>query len=648
MQVQAGNPYPLGATVRDGGVNFALYAAHASEVTLCLFLPQEVALPLTAREGFIWHGFVAGLDAGTHYGFRVVPQAGAKGNPQKLLLDPCAREVSHKPDFSTPEALAFYQDNAQENASMAPKSVVVAGEAFAWQGDAPLNRPWAQVVIYEAQVKGLTRQFPDLSNAGTYQALADSRVIDYLQSLGITALELLPVQMHIDEIHLQQKGLRNYWGYNTVAPFALEPDYSATAAGKEARAAFKSAVQALHQAGIEVYLDIVFNHTAEQDADGPILCQKGIDATTWYWHDAAGELENWTGCGNSLKVANAAVSRWVLDCLRYWVKEFHVDGFRFDLGTLLGREPAFATQAAFFNALQQDSTLTRSKLIAEPWDIGEGGYQLGQFPYPFAEWNDQFRDVMRRFWVLEDGDLGEFCTRFAGSADLFAPSDREPAQSIHFICAHDGFTLEDLVSYDHKHNELNDEGNRDGHAENFSANHGVEGTTADAEITARREDTVRAVLASVLLAKGTPMLLAGDEFGHSQGGNNNAYCQDNALTWLDWAQANAARREYVEALIALRKRLPWTNDNRWFNAQDVAWLNTAARAMTPADWHNQEVKAMQIQIAEFLLVINGKAQAQTFQLPSISWCMQLAANADYALNNQELTVFRKGVWILQT
>lgn len=648
MQVQTGNPYPLGATVRDGGVNFALYAAHASEVTLCLFLPQEVALPLTAREGFIWYGFVAGLDAGTHYGFRVVPQAGAKGNPRKLLLDPYAREVSHKPDFTTPEALACYQDNAQENAAMAPKSVVVASEAFAWQGDAPLNLPWAQVVIYEAQVKGLTRQFPYLANAGSYQALADSRVIDYLQALGITALELLPVQMHIDEIHLQQKGLRNYWGYNTVAPFALELDYSATDDGKEARAAFKGAVKALHQSGIEVYLDVVFNHTAEQDAVGPIMCQKGIDAATWYWHDAEGALENWTGCGNSLKVANALVSRWVLDSLRYWVREFHVDGFRFDLGTLLGREPAFTTQAAFFNALQQDPTLMHTKLIAEPWDIGEGGYQLGQFPYPFAEWNDQFRDVMRRFWVLENGALGEFCTRFAGSADLLASSDRKPAQSIHFICAHDGFTLEDLVSYDHKHNALNDEGNRDGHAENFSANHGVEGVTADAEITARREDTARAVLASVLLAKGTPMLLAGDEFGHSQGGNNNAYCQDNALTWLDWAQANVARREYVEALIALRKRLPWTNDNRWFNAQDVAWLNTEARAMTLADWHNQEVKAMQIHIGEFLLVINAKTQAQSFQLPLMSWRMRLAPNADYALKNQELTVFRKGVWILQT
>ena len=522
----------------------------------------------------------------------------------------------------------------------------MAGKSrFNWGNDRHPNTPWGRTVLYEAHVKGLTKQFPHLKHKGTYQALSDPRLVDYLKKLGITAVELLPIHQHLDEYHLQRQGLSNYWGYNTYSHFAVEPSYAVNPANAEDE--LKKAVRTLHKAGIEVILDVVYNHTAEQDGQGPMLCQRGIDNTLWYWLNGDGYYENWSGCGNTLNIVRRDVTRWAADSLRYWVEEFHVDGFRFDLGTVLGREPDFQAYGRFFQVVYQDPVLASRKLIVEAWDIGEGGYHLGNFPQPFAEWNGRFRDDMRAFWVWESGSLGAFAERLAGSSDIFCHSGRRPSASINFITAHDGFTLHDLVSYNEKHNVANGEENRDGHNENISYNHGVEGETYDIHVLNDREYTAKALLASLLMANGTPMLLAGDEFGNSQGGNNNGYCQDNSISWLDWPDKRHGLQTYVQELIAVRNRIRLLNEDQWWNEQRVQWLSSDGLAMGETCWHNRGIKAMQVLIdGEWLLLVNAKRSQQLFNLPQGQWEMSCVPSKKFNYNSAKCTVEHMGIWIL--
>lgn len=645
-----GLPYPLGATVRDGGVNFAVFSSSAEKIELCLFDGgNETRFTLPVHSGSVFHGFAAGIGVGQRYGYRVYgthyPELGLFFNPQKLLLDPYAKAVEGRPQYRNEAELAwFHYRDTRDNAERAPKSVVVESSTFDWEGDSRPNVPWAKTVIYEAHVKGLTKLMPDVEHAGTYAALADQQVIGRLKDLGITAIELLPIQMHLDEYHLQQRGLSNYWGYNTYAHFTAEPLYAANP--HDAADELRRAVKALHKAGIEVILDVVYNHTAEQDWEtGLMLCQRGIDNPAWYWMSCNGYC-NWTGCGNTVQIAERNVARWVADSLRYWVQEFHIDGFRFDLGTVLGREPDFHSNARFFQTAFQDPVLAECKLIAEPWDIGGGGYRLGQFPYPFAEWNDRFRDDMRAFWIQGSGNLGVFAERLAGSSDIFRQHGRRPFSGINFITAHDGFTLRDLVSYNEKHNEANGEGNRDGHNHNLSWNHGIEGETADKAVCRARTHTAKALLASLMLANGTPMLTAGDECGNSQQGNNNGYCQDNASTWIDWSRRDEALENYTRELSAVRREIPLLNEDAWWQPERVRWLNADGLEMNTRDWDDKNTKALQIQIDKnILLLVNAKQDTQRFMLPQARWTCRLAPSDDYALTPAECSVHHAGIWI---
>ncbi len=446
----------------------------------------------------------------------------------------------------------------------------------------------------------------------------------YLKELGVTAVELLPVNFHINEPHLQTRGLQNYWGYNPLAMFAVEPKYAAT---NNPLAEFKAMVKAFHKAGIEVILDVVFNHSAESEQTYPTFCQRGIDDQTYYWRNDSGHYINWTGCGNMLNLSSDVGRKWVVDCLRSWVEQCHVDGFRFDLASVLGRDtPDFNASAQLFIDIKNEPSLQNIKLIAEPWDIGHYGYQVGQFPSYFAEWNDRFRDDLCRFWLWKSGEIGAFAERFAGSSDLFKKNDRLPHTTLNFITAHDGFTLKDLVSYNQKHNEANGEENRDGRNENYSYNHGIEGSTenlAEPQKSAVENDRTFAqsgLLMSLLLANGTPMLLAGDEFGNTQYGNNNAYCQDNEITWLKWANFNEELFELTKQTIALRKQIGSLNRDQWWSGENVQWLNIAGEPMTVEDWQNRETKALQIVLDNrWLLLINAKSKSQAFCLPVGEW-----------------------------
>ena len=651
-RIEEGAPYPMGVSLTEEGANFALFSIHAEKVELCLFdKGKETRLEMPSRRGSVFYGFVPEVEAGQRYGFRVYGRADAPSgscfNPNKLLIDPYSKKIDGKPSYRDDEEMAWFRpEDGRDNAAMAPKSVVVGDDGFDWSDDRRPNHPWGRTIVYEAHVKGFTKQFPDLEHAGTYQALTDPRVIDYLKNLGVTAVELLPVHQHLDEYHLQKMGLSNYWGYNTYSHFAVEPSYAADA--ERAAEEFKQAVKTLHQAGLEVILDVVYNHTAEQDEKGPMLCQRGIDNALWYWMKPDGSYENWSGCGNTLNIVRRDVTRWAADSLRYWAEEFHVDGFRFDLGTVLGREPDFQAYGRFFQVVYQDPVLARCKLIVEAWDIGEGGYHLGNFPQPFAEWNGRFRDDMRAFWVWESGNLGAFAERLAGSSDIFNHSGRHPSASINFITAHDGFTLRDLVSYNEKHNHANGEDNRDGHNENISYNHGIEGETEDAAILEDRSYTAKALLASLFLANGTPMLLAGDEFGNSQQGNNNSYCQDNPITWLDWQQADEALQGYTRDLIRLRQEIKLLGDDVWWKQERVRWLNIQGEPMSELCWHNRGAKAMQIVLDdEWLLSINAKRSRQIFNLPQGSWQLSCVPSEKFNYNeNGKLTVEHMGIWVL--
>lgn len=650
FSISKGSPYPMGATLKDNGVNFALFSSRAEKVELCLFDDngKETRLTLPDVDRHIHFGFVEGLQAGQRYGYRVYgsyyPELGLFFNPKKLLADPYARDIDGTLHYRNPEELAWLRyDDQRDNAAIAPKSVVTAPSTFDWQDDRFPDIPWPDTVIYEAHVKGLTKLIPGLEHAGTYAALADPKVIAYLKELGITAVELLPVQLHLDEYHLQQNGLSNYWGYNTYSHFSVEPSYAVDP--KNAADELRCAVRALHAAGIEVFLDIVFNHTAEQDRSvGLMLSQRGIDNPAWYWQEANCSYSNWSGTGNTLQLSERNVTRWLMDSLRYWVQEFHIDGFRFDLAVVLGREPGFNTYGRLFQAIYQDPVLATRKMIAEPWDIGPGGYQVGHFPPPFAEWNDRFRDDMRAFWVQESGNLGAFAERLAGSSDLFRHHGRTPVEGINFICSHDGFTLRDLVSYNEKHNEANGEQNRDGHSHNLSWNHGEEGGTDNAEILKLREYTSKALLSSLFLANGTPMLLSGDEFGNSQNGNNNGYCQDNAITWLDWRARDAELESYVQKLLALRRDIALLHEDAWWDDR-VHWM-TAEGLEMHKHWENRSSKAMQVLLDdEWLLLVNAKRSTQMFYLPTGSWKCHLAPSEDYEHNHSECRVGHMGIWI---
>ena len=627
-----GKPSPMGySQTRENGLkisNFALFSSAADAVELCLFRDGKESCFAMSRTDNIWHVAIEGVELNDEYAFRITGKNDRTlANPQKLMLDPYAKAVTHKPDLSSLEARSiFLLNDERDNAAVAPKGRIV-DEYFDWSGDCKPSIPWAQTIVYELNVKGfsqLNSRIPE-NIRGTYAALAHPENIAYFKSLGITSLELLPVNFFIDEPHLQEKGLRNYWGYNPLAIFALEPSYAADQ--KHPLNEFKSMVKALHQAGIEVILDVVFNHTAESEKSFPTFCQRGIDDKTYYWQNEHGDYINWTGCGNMLNLANDVTRKWVLDCLRYWVTECHVDGFRFDLATVLGREtPDFNPNAQLFAEMEQDDVLQQIKLIAEPWDIGYYGYQVGYFPAYFSQWNDRFRDDMCRFWLWQSGEVGAFAERFAGSSDIFKREGRLPHGSLNFITAHDGFTLRDLVSYNHKHNDANGEENRDGRNENYSYNHGIEGSQLDladecqSAVEKRRVLSEKALLGSLLLSNGVPMLLAGDEFGNTQYGNNNGYCQDNEITWLKWDNFNQTLFDFTKQTIVLRKKIQSLQQGAWWSDENVEWLNTGGNPMTLDDWHNRESKALQVMLdGKYLFLINAKTEPQSFYLPNGKW-----------------------------
>ena len=627
-----GKPSPMGySQTLENGLkisNFVLFSSAADAIELCLFRDGKESRFAMSRTNDIWHVAIEGVELNDEYAFRITGKNDRTlANPQKLMLDPYAKAVNHKPDLSSPESRSiFLLNDGRDNAPVAPKGRII-DEHFDWSGDCKPSIPWAQTIVYELNVKGFSQLNPRIPEniRGTYAALAHPENIAYFKSLGITSLELLPVNFFIDEPHLQEKGLRNYWGYNPLAMFALEPSYAADQ--NQPLNEFKSMVKALHQAGIEVILDVVFNHTAESEKTFPTFCQRGIDDKTYYWQNEHGDYTNWTGCGNMLNLANDVTRKWVLDCLRYWVTECHVDGFRFDLATVLGREtPDFNPHAQLFAEMEQDEGLQQIKLIAEPWDIGHYGYQVGYFPAYFSQWNDRFRDDMCRFWLWQSGEVGAFAERFAGSSDIFKREGRLPHGSLNFITAHDGFTLRDLVSYNHKHNEANGEENRDGRNENYSYNHGVEGSQLDladewqSAVENNRVLSEKGLLGSLLLANGVPMLLAGDEFGNTQYGNNNAYCQDNEITWLKWEHFNQTLFDFTKQIIALRKKIQSLQQDAWWSDENVAWLNCGGNPMTLDDWHNRESKALQVMLdGRYLFLINAKTEAQSFYLPNGRW-----------------------------
>lgn len=649
--LETGRPWPLGSRWDGAGVNFALFSAHAARVELCLLDGgQERRLTLPGKTDQVWHGYLPGARPGLRYGYRVYgPEEGAEyveyaavpGNrfdPRRLLLDPYARELAGGRQLSQADSGA---------GDAAVRSLLISRVAdtapFDWGDDAPPAIPLADSVIYEIHVKGATQTHPDVPEAqrGTYAGLASPAMLQHFKKLGVTALELLPVHAFIDEPRLASSGLKNYWGYNTLAFFAPESRY----AGGEQPVIdeFRTMVRTLHREGIEIILDVVFNHTAESDESGPTLSFRGIDNVSYYRLPADDPMryENFSGCGNTLNLSHPRVLQLVMDALRYWVEEMHVDGFRFDLATALTRE------SAFLAAIRQDPVLQRVKLIAEPWDLGMDGYRLGRFPPGWSEWNDRFRDDVRAFWLTGEAGIGALAQRLAGSSEVFRHDGRPPQAGINFITAHDGFTLRDLVSYRHKHNAANGENNRDGHSHNFSSNCGVEGDSDDPVVNGCRRHLQRALLATLFAAQGVPMLQGGDEIGRTQRGNNNAYCQDNPLTWLDWTRADHELFDFTAGLIALRKRLPHLRRRAWLSGRatadgrrDVIWQHAEGREMRQDDWQATPSGAQQNTLGcllddtagKLLLLFNRGADAQNFVLPPGRWHMlcDTAADASFA------------------
>ncbi|RDD63954.1 glycogen debranching enzyme GlgX [Ferruginivarius sediminum] len=637
-RVLPGSAYPLGATWDGKGANFALFSAHAEKVELCIFdrrgqrEVERIVLPEYTHE--VWHGYLPDARPGMLYGYRVhgpyAPQEGHRFNPNKLLLDPYAKAIRGRLRWS--DAHFGYRVGSsrgdlsfdrRDNASGMPKCVVV-DPAFTWNSEVAPRRPWSETIIYEMHPRGFTMQREDLPDKlrGTFAGLSEPAIVGYLADLGITAVELLPVQAFVEDRHLVQQGLTNYWGYNTISFFAPHPAYLASGEVGE----FKTLVRRLHDAGIEIILDVVYNHTAEGNELGPTLSFRGIDNKSYYRlnPDEPRLYADTTGCGNMLNVHHPRVLQLITDSLRYWVQEMGVDGFRFDLAPTLAREyNDFDSHANFLDAVRQDPVLSRVKLIAEPWDVGHDGHQLGHFPPGWSEWNDRYRDTVRRFWRGEEGVIGELATRLTGSADIFDHRGRRPWASINFVTAHDGFTLNDLVSYEEKHNEANGEDNEDGHDDNLSWNCGVEGASDDPDVRRLRRQQQRNFLATLMLSQGVPMLLAGDEFGNGQSGNNNAYCQDNAIGWLNWPEADEQLTGFVRRLTALRRRHPALRRRQFFTGditrggrlKDVTWLTPEGREPTEADWDFPEARCLGFVLAgeagDYFLTPAGSQEPDT-------------------------------------
>jgi isoamylase len=646
-----GVPFACGAMWDGKGTNFALFSAHATKVELCLFdrdgRREEQRIELPEYTDQIWHGYLPGVGPGTVYGYRVHgpydPEAGHRFNPNKLLLDPCAR--AHTGSIKWDPACFGYTIGAEgddlsfderDSAPFVPKSVVIDPN-FDWHGE-PRRRfiPWEHTVIYEAHVKGFTKRHPAVPEhlRGTYPGLGVKEVIEYVKSLGVTAIELLPVHTFLDDNHLIERGLANYWGYNSIGYFAPDPRYSADRANSLRE--FKEMVARIHDAGLEVILDVVYNHTAEGNERGPTLSFRGIDNASYYrlLPDKKRYYINDTGTGNTLNLSHPRVIQMVTDSLRYWVKEMHVDGFRFDLGTILAREPnGFDNQSGYLKAVCQDPVLATVKLIAEPWDCGPGGYQVGEFPPGWSEWNDRYRDTVRDFWK-GSVPAAALAPRLAASGDIFNKWGRRPAASINFITAHDGFTLHDLVSYNEKRNAANKENNQDGHNDNRSWNHGVEGPSDDPEINRLRDRQMRNFLATLLLSQGTPMMLAGDEFARTQGGNNNAYCQDNEISWLNWdiPERGRALIRFVQKLTGLRHKYPVLRRTRFLTGEyseeldvkDLTWVNANSTELNGDDWQDGNMRC-------FGMLIDGRAQTTGVRKRGEEATMLLIVNSHHDL-----------------
>jgi isoamylase len=663
MRVWPGNSYPLGATWDGKGVNFALFSEHATGVELCLFDTVDAdkethRIPLTEHTDQVWHAYLPEVLPGQLYGYRVhgpyTPEQGHRFNPNKIVLDPYARSIGrdvHWADelfgYRIGDPEADLSCDERDSTAYAPLAVVI-DTAYTWGDDRPPRTPWNKTIIYEVHVKGFTQLHPDIPERlrGTYAGLASEAAIQHLIRLGITAVELLPVHHFLKDRHLMERGLTNYWGYNTLSYFAPESRYAAPHLPQDAVQQFKMMVAALHGAGIEVILDVVYNHTAEGSHLGPTLSLRGIDNVAYYKLSPEDPryYMDYTGCGNSLNMRHPRVLQLIMDSLRYWTTEMHVDGFRFDLASTLARELYEVDRlGAFFDIIHQDPILSQLKLIAEPWDLGVGGYQVGNFPVLWSEWNGKYRDVVRRFWKGDGDLLSEFATRLSGSSDLYQGDGRKPYASINFVTCHDGFTLYDLTSYNEKHNEANGENNQDGASDNNSWNCGTEGPTDDPAIQALRWQQMRNFMTTLLLSQGVPMLLAGDELCHSQQGNNNTYCQDNELTWLNWelSEEQQAWYEFVRSLTHLRRTQPVFQRRKFFQGpaihgagiQDISWFEPAGQEMTEEAWNTGYTRCLGVRLAgdllgevdergedivgdTILLLLNAHYEAISFTLPA--------------------------------
>ncbi|HWC02997.1 MAG TPA: glycogen debranching protein GlgX [Methylomirabilota bacterium] len=663
LRTRPGRPYPLGATWDGAGVNFALFSDHATGVELCLFDPADPShdthrVPMVERTDQVWHVYLPEGRPGLHYGYRVdgpyEPAAGHRFNARKMLLDPYAKAIAGTIEWSDAifgyrvgDPAADLSHDERDSAPFVPKSVVV-DPAFTWGDDRPLRTPWHLTVIYELHVRGFTARNPAVPKElrGTYGGLASPAAVEHLTRLGVTAVELMPVHQFVQDRDLAARGLTNYWGYNTIGFFAPDSRYASDGVRGEQVREFKQMVKALHHAGIEVILDVVYNHTAEGNHLGPTLCFRGIDNAAYYrlTADDRRYYMDYTGCGNTLNMTHPRCIQLLMDSLRYWVTEMHVDGFRFDLASALARELHEVDRlSAFFDVIHQDPLISQVKLIAEPWDVGEGGYQIGNFPAGWAEWNGRYRDTIRRYWKGDGGQVADLAYRLTGSSDLYESDGRRPSASVNFVTAHDGFTLLDLVSFNDKHNEANGEDNRDGMSENLSWNCGVEGPTDDPAVVALRERQMRNFLATLILSQGVPMLLGGDEMGRTQQGNNNAYCQDNELSWVNWAlsRVSKAQLEFTRRLIRLRLSHPVFHRRRFFQGRriegsevkDLSWFRPDGKEMTEEEWTSAATRAFGLRLAgdaieevdesgqpirddTFLLLLNAHHEPVEFVLPA--------------------------------